>query len=159
MLMPTTPLELAKTLINIPSITPHDNGCQTLIRQFLVSMGFDTTDVSCGNVTNTWARIGKEGPLLVLSGHTDVVPPGPEHQWISPAFQATVRDECLFGRGAADMKSAIAAMLIACQHFLDKHPVFKGSIAFMITSDEEGDAHHGTKKLVEYCEKNNIHVD
>ncbi len=154
-----TPLELVKTLINIPSITPNDKGCQKLLRQLLVGMGFDICDVSYSGVTNTWARLGKSGPLLVFSGHTDVVPPGPEHQWISPPFEATIRDKHLFGRGAADMKSALAAMIIACQRFLEKHPKPKGSIAFMITSDEEGEAINGTHKLVEYCQTNNIHID
>jgi succinyl-diaminopimelate desuccinylase len=158
-MLPATSLELAQTLINIQSITPTDQGCQTLLRQILVGLGFDITDVSREDVTNTWARRGKQGPLLVFSGHTDVVPPGPEHQWISPPFDATIRDNILYGRGAADMKSALAAMVIACKNFVKKHPDHKGSIAFMMTSDEEGKALHGTRALVEYCEKNNINID
>ena len=152
-------LELSKQLINIASITPNDNHCQTLIRQLLVGMGFDITDVSHENVTNTWARFGKSEPLFVFSGHTDIVPAGPEHQWLSPPFNATIRDDTLFGRGAADMKTALAAMLSACQTFLKRHPKPKGSIAFMLTSDEEGPANFGTKKLVEYCQENNINID
>lgn len=158
-MLPTSSLELAQTLINKPSITPNDAGCQTLLRQLLVAMGFDITDVSQGEVTNTWARIGKQGPLLVFSGHTDIVPPGAEHQWISPPFSATIRDNTLYGRGAADMKAALAAMIIACKSFLEKYPHHKGSIAFMITSDEEGQAKLGTKKLVEYCQQQNIDID
>ncbi|PHQ81158.1 MAG: succinyl-diaminopimelate desuccinylase [Coxiella sp. (in: Bacteria)] len=155
----STPLELATTLINNPSITPNDADCQTLLRQRLTDMAFDISDVSYEGVTNTWARLGTEGPLLVFSGHTDVVPPGPLHQWISPPFEATVRGQHLYGRGAADMKSALAAMMIACQNFLKKHPAPKGSLAFMLTSDEEGKAKHGTQKLVEFCQTNNITVD
>lgn len=158
-MLPNSSLELAQTLINKPSITPNDHGCQTLLRQLLVAMGFDITDVSRDTVTNTWARRGKSGPLFVFSGHTDVVPPGPEHQWISPPFEATIRDDILYGRGAADMKSAIAAMVIACHNFLEKHPNPKGSIAFMLTSDEEGPALHGTKVLVEYCQEHKIDID
>jgi succinyl-diaminopimelate desuccinylase len=158
-MLSTTSLELAKTLIDIPSLTPNDAGCQTLLRQLLVSMGFDITDVSKDGVTNTFARRGKEGPLLAFSGHTDVVPPGPEQQWISPPFKATERDNILYGRGAADMKSALAAMVIACKNFLEKNPNPKGSIAFMITSDEEGNAEHGTKELVKFCQQNKINID
>ncbi len=158
-MLPTTTLDLAKALINMPSITPQDAGCQTLLRQMLVGMGFDITDVSQQDVTNTWARRGKQGPLLVFSGHTDIVPPGPEHQWISPPFEATVRDGVLYGRGAADMKAALAAMIMACKNFLEEYPTPRGSIGFMITSDEEGQAHHGTKELVAFCQKNNIAVD
>jgi len=158
-MLPTTALELAQTLINQPSITPNDHGCQTLLRQLLVTLGFDITDVSSHGVTNTWARRGKTGPLLVFSGHTDVVPPGPEHQWISPPFTATVRDNKLYGRGAADMKSALAAMIIASKNFLERHPKPKGSIGFMLTSDEEGTALHGTRELVTYCRENNIDID
>lgn len=158
-MLPASALELAQTLINKPSITPNDSGCQTLLRQLLVAMGFDITDVSHNGVTNTWARLGKQAPLLAFSGHTDIVPPGPEHQWISPPFTATIRDDILYGRGAADMKTALAAMIIACKNFLEQHPNPKGSIAFMITSDEEGNAEFGTKKLVEYCQQHHIKID
>lgn len=152
-------LKLSKQLINIPSITPNDNKCQSLIRELLAKMDFQIEDLSCNSTTNTWARRGSEGPLFIFSAHTDVVPPGPIHQWVNGPFKATVREKKLFGRGAADMKSAIAAMLTACQRFLKKHPNPKGSIGFMITSDEEGSAYYGTKHIVEYCQKNNIKVD
>lgn len=152
-------LALAKQLINLPSITPDDAQCQLLLRQHLVALGFDIVDVSSNGVTNTWARFGKTGPLLVFSGHTDVVPPGPERQWISPPFEATERDGKLFGRGAADMKAAVAAMLSATARFLAKHPTPTGSIAFMLTSDEEGKATDGTKKIVDYCQEKKIVID
>lgn len=152
-------LELAKTLINIPSITPNDNGCQQQLIQHLLAMNFTITPLSSGNVTNFWAQRGHNGPLFVFAGHTDVVPPGPETKWRTPPFMATVHNDRLYGRGAADMKAALAAMVIACQQFIDKHPNHLGSIGFMITSDEEGTATDGTTKIVEYLENNNINID
>lgn len=155
----TEVLDLTHALISLASVTPDDADCQSIIRDYLTHLGFNSHDVSAGNVTNTWARYGDEGPLLVFSGHTDVVPPGPLDQWISPPFTPTIRNNVLYGRGAADMKSAIAAMMVACERFLEKHPKPKGSIAFMITSDEEGIAEQGTIKLVEYCKEHHIHVN
>lgn len=152
-------LQLAIALINRESITPHDNGCQDLLIAALTKMGFTIQKLSSGKVSNFWARLGQQGPLFVFSGHTDVVPPGPLEKWRSPPFTGTVRDECLFGRGAADMKSALAAMVIACQYFLQEHPQFPGSIGFMITSDEEGEAQDGTVKIVDYFQEQGIKPD
>lgn len=151
--------ELAHALIRLNSVTPNDAGCQLIIRDFLTKLGFQCIDVSGHDVTNTFARYGTEEPLLIFAGHTDVVPPGPLDQWASPPFSPTIRDGILYGRGAADMKSAIAAMIVACEKFLKKHPHPKGSIGFMITSDEEGIAENGTIKLVDYCKKHHIKVD
>ena len=152
-------VQLAQQLINIESITPNDNGCQDILYKQLKDIGFDTHKLASGAVSNLWARRGDKGPLLVFSGHTDVVPPGPDSKWTTPPFYASIRDGDLFGRGAADMKSALAAMLIATKEFIKNHPEHNGSIGFMITSDEEGDAIDGTQKLVEYVQKNNIHID
>ncbi len=152
-------LELAKRLINQESITPNDNGCQEILKKYLQEMGFVIEDVSSGKVKNFWARRGAEGPLLAFSGHTDVVPSGPLEKWVSPPFSATVRENNLFGRGAADMKGALAAMIIACQQFINQYPEHKGSIGFMITSDEEGEGVDGTIRLVEYIQKQAIKLD
>ena len=152
-------VKLAQQLINIESITPNDNGCQTFLNNKLESLGFDITDLSSNSVTNTFARRGTDGPLVLFSGHTDVVPPGPENKWSSPPFYASIRDGYLYARGAADMKSAIAAMFIATKKFIEKHPKHKGSIGFAITSDEEGDALDGTVKIVDYFLENNIKID
>ena len=151
--------ELITTLIQLESITPNDGGCQKIINNSLRDIGFDIVDVSSHDVTNTFARFGNDGPLLVFAGHTDVVPPGPLAKWTSPPFEPTIRDGILYGRGAADMKSSIAAMVVACGNFLKKHPKPKGSIGFMITSDEETVAEHGTIKIVEYCKQHHIKVD
>lgn len=157
--MNTETLELAKKLINIESITPNDNGCQELIGKFLTELGFSVTKIPSNGVSNLWAIYGKTGPLFAFSGHTDVVPPGNLSKWQTNPFQATVKEEYLFGRGAADMKSAVAAMLISCKNFIKNNPNFSGRIGFLITSDEEGDATDGTKKIVEYLEKNNIKLE
>jgi len=161
--MSSTTLTLAKALINIPSITPHDNGCQTLLMEKLKALGFELViPLNSKNVSNFFAMKKSNNPaakLFAFSGHTDVVPPGDETEWTSPPFTATVRDEKLFGRGAADMKSAIAAMIIATERYLAKNPDHPHHLAFMITSDEEGDATDGTLKIVEYLEKNNIKLD
>lgn len=155
----TETLELTKKLINIESITPNDNGCQTLIENFLKPLGFSITQINSNGVSNIWAEYGKNGPLFAFSGHTDVVPPGNISKWQSSPFEATIRDEYLFGRGAADMKSALAAMLTGCKNFLAKNKNFQGRIGFLITSDEEGDARDGTKKIVDYLQNNNIKLD
>ncbi len=154
--MDTATLELAKQLINIESVTPNDNGCQNLIEDFLTPLGFSVTKIPSNGVSNLWAELGRNGPMFAFSGHTDVVPPGNLTKWQSSPFEATVKDGLLFGRGAADMKSALAAMLIGCKNFVTKHPNFFGRIGFLITSDEEGDATDGTKKIVDYLEENKI---
>ena len=142
-------LELAKDLIRRPSVTPDDCGCQQLIAARLEKAGFDIENFRFGVVDNLWARRGNSAPLFVFAGHTDVVPTGPLEGWNSDPFDPVVREGYLFGRGSADMKGSIAAMVIACEKFVATHPGHKGSIAFLITSDEEGPSVDGTVKVVE----------
>ena len=152
-------LELAKQLIEKTSVTPNDAGCQSLISEFLQSSGFETEVMPFGDVTNLWLRRGDESPLFVFAGHTDVVPTGPIEQWHYDPFIPTVHDNQLFGRGAADMKSSIAAMAVACKNFVDSNPNHKGSIAFLLTSDEEGPAVNGTVKVIEELQARNEIID
>jgi succinyl-diaminopimelate desuccinylase len=142
-------LELAKALIRRKSITPADEGCQQLIIDRLVPLGFKAEVFQCGEVTNLWIRRGTARPLVVLAGHTDVVPPGPREKWHSDPFEPTVRDGKLFGRGAADMKTSIAAFVTAAERFVAGHPGHPGSIGLLITSDEEGPSVDGTVRVVE----------
>lgn len=143
-------LELTKELINKPSLTPDDAGCQKLIAARLEKIGFKIENLRFGDVDNLWARYGTQSPLTVFAGHTDVVPTGPIAEWSSDPFHATEREGFLYGRGAADMKSGLAAMIVAAENFIQKNPNFPGSIAFLITSDEEGPTNaNGTKKVVE----------
>ncbi len=137
-------LALTEQLIALSSVTPDDNGCQARLIELLSPLGFACESIGSGNVTNLWARRGKAQPLLVFAGHTDVVPTGPLEQWTSPPFVPTHRDGKLFGRGAADMKTSIAAMVVAVEEFVAAHPHHAGSIGFLITSDEEGPATDGT---------------
>lgn len=152
-------IELARELISRPSITPVDGGCQEHIQSLLTAAGFMCENMRFGNVDNLWARIGTEIPLFVFAGHTDVVPTGPETEWSSPPFQPRLQNGCLYGRGASDMKAAIAAMVTAATHFTKKHKRFKGSIAFLLTSDEEGPAIDGTRKVMEVLEQRGIKID
>ncbi len=142
-------LDLAIQLINLASITPQDAGCQPLISARFNALNFHIESMRFGEVDNLWARFGTQSPLVVFAGHTDVVPPGPMTDWVSDPFQATIRDGYLYGRGAADMKSGLAAMVVAATNFIQKNPAFPGSIAFLITSDEEGPSLDGTKKVIE----------
>ena len=142
-------IALAKELIARPSVTPDDQGCQRLITERLAPIGFTAEEMNFGDTKNLWLRRGTSGPLLCFAGHTDVVPPGPAEQWTSPPFEPAERDGRLYGRGAADMKSSIAAFVAACEAFVAEHPHHKGSIALLITSDEEGDARDGTVRVVE----------
>jgi succinyl-diaminopimelate desuccinylase len=142
-------LELAQELIRRRSVTPDDAGCQTLLAARLAAAGFQCEQVTCGAVTNLWARRGKARPLLCFAGHTDVVPTGPLDEWLSDPFTPTIRDAHLFGRGAADMKSSIAAFVIAAETFVHERPQHAGSIALLLTSDEEGPSIDGTVKVVE----------
>jgi succinyl-diaminopimelate desuccinylase len=142
-------LELAKALIRRASITPADEGCQQLIIDRLVPLGFKAETIQCGDVTNLWIRRGTARPLVVLAGHTDVVPPGPREKWNSDPFEPTVRDGKLYGRGAADMKASIAAFVTAAERFVAAHPGHPGSLALLITSDEEGPSVDGTARVVE----------
>lgn len=152
-------LALAIELIRRPSITPRDEGCQELLAAQLRSLGFTIERLRFGEVTNLWARYGSQPPLLVFAGHTDVVPPGPEDQWQFAPFAGTVNDGELYGRGAADMKGSLAAMVTACQRLLSQHPDLSGSIAFLITSDEEGPAQDGTIKVIEHLQARREQID
>ncbi len=147
--MTSATFELARELISRISITPNDGGCQELLAQRLARLGFKIEHMRFGDVENLWARRGSTKPLVCFAGHTDVVPTGPLDQWRSDPFQPTVRDGVLYGRGAADMKSSIAAFVTAIEAFLADHPKHPGSIALLITSDEEGIAVNGTVKVVE----------
>ena len=141
--MTSATLKLATELIARPSLTPDDAGCQDLLIERLSAIGFECETMIFGDVTNLWARRGKVTPLLAFAGHTDVVPPGPLDKWHSDPFIPEIRDGHLYGRGAADMKSSIAAMVTACESFVAQHPDHQGSIALLITSDEEGVAING----------------
>lgn len=143
-------LALTEELIALSSVTPDDKGCQQRLIELLSPLGFECETIESGNVTNLWARKGSTQPLVVFAGHTDVVPTGPLDQWHSDPFVPTKRDGKLYGRGAADMKTSIAAMVVAVEEFIAAHPDHKGSIGFLITSDEEGPAVDGT---VVVCEK------
>lgn len=143
-------LALAEQLIARPSVTPNDADCQQLLTERLTPLGFHCEAIVSNGVTNLWARRGTAQPVLAFAGHTDVVPTGPAEKWQSPPFTPTQRDGKLYGRGAADMKTSIAAMVVACEEFVAAHPDHKGSIAFLITSDEEGVATDGT---VIVCDK------
>jgi succinyl-diaminopimelate desuccinylase len=142
-------LELARSLIARPSVTPEDAGCQALIAERLAPLGFRAETVARNGTTNLWLRRGASRPALVFAGHTDVVPAGPLGEWHSPPFQPTIRDGVLFGRGASDMKSSIAAFVVAAEEFVTDHPDHRGSIALLLTSDEEGPATDGTTAVVE----------
>jgi len=145
-------LSLAKELIARPSVTPADEGCQQLMADFLAPLGFTIEPMVFHDTTNLWARKGTTGPLFCFAGHTDVVPPGPASKWNTPPFEPTIIDGVLYGRGAADMKGSIASMLAAVQRFVADHPDHNGSIAFLITSDEEGPFINGTPKVIETLE-------
>ena len=143
-------LELACHLIERPSVTPDDAGCQTLISDRLRNIGFETEELPFGEVANSWIRRGNRHPLFVFAGHTDVVPSGPRERWRSNPFTAQISDDgMLYGRGAADMKGSIAAFVTACERFVADRPDHTGSIALLITSDEEGPAVDGTRRVVE----------
>jgi len=137
-------LALTEELISLHSVTPADGGCQLKMAERLTPLGFHCETIASGDVTNLWAKRGSAQPLLVFAGHTDVVPTGPLEQWHSDPFKPTHRDGKLYGRGAADMKTSLAAMVVAVEEFVAAHPGHKGSIGFLITSDEEGPAIDGT---------------
>ena len=145
----TDAVELTRALIACPSVTPADAGCQALMTERLAASGFSIETLQFGSVTNLWARRGDAGPVLCFAGHTDVVPTGPLEEWRSDPFTPVIRDGVLYGRGAADMKSGLAAMVTATEEFVAAHPDHRGSIAFLITSDEEGPSVDGTKRVVE----------
>ncbi len=155
----TPTLELACQLINQKSVTPDDADCQHILKQRLTAIGFDCRDMPFGDVKNIWAVRGKEGATFCFAGHTDVVPSGDAQHWHSAPFEATIKGDYLYGRGAADMKGSIAAMVIACESFVAKNPDHLGRIAFLITSDEEGVAVNGTQKVIEQLQKENAVID
>ena len=155
----TATLDLAKQLISIPSVTPDDMGCQKIIADRLSKIGFKIENLRYGEVDNLWARYGNQSPLFVFAGHTDVVPTGPVEKWRSDPFTPTIVNDVMTGRGTADMKSSIAAMVCACENFLQDKKEIVGSIAFLITSDEEGPATDGTVKVVEQLQNNNEKID
>ncbi|MCP3909036.1 MAG: succinyl-diaminopimelate desuccinylase [Oceanicoccus sp.] len=151
----TPTLELTLDLISRASVTPEDEGCQPLMIERLAAVGFKAEILRFGDVDNFWAVHGDEGPILCFAGHTDVVPTGPVEQWQHPPFEPVIEDGMLYGRGAADMKGSLAAMVTACERFVTAHPNHKGRIAFLITSDEEGIAINGTVKVMEWLEQQN----
>lgn len=155
----TATLDLTCDLISKKSVSPEDMGCQALLAERLKKMGFSIEKMPFGQVSNFWARRGTEAPLLCFAGHTDVVPAGDLKQWQSEPFQPEVRDGRLFGRGAADMKGSIAAMVTACERFITDNPEYPGSIAFLITSDEESIAVDGTRRVIETLQARNESID
>jgi succinyl-diaminopimelate desuccinylase len=152
-------LALTEELIALHSVTPADGGCQLKMAERLSPLGFDCETIASGDVTNLWARRGKAQPLLVFAGHTDVVPTGPLERWSSDPFIPTHRDGKLYGRGAADMKTSLAAMVVAVEEFVAAHPNHKGSIGFLITSDEEGPAIDGTVIVCNQLKARGEHMD
>ncbi|MEI8571194.1 succinyl-diaminopimelate desuccinylase [Methylomonas sp. LW13] len=152
-------LSLLEALIRRESVTPHDAGCQDLLAQRLTKLGFTDERLNFADTQNLWLRKGQQAPLFVFLGHTDVVPTGPLAAWDSPPFEPTIRDGKLYGRGAADMKGGIAAFVTAVERFLAEYPEHKGSIAIMMTSDEEGIATHGVVKVVEVLEQRGEKID
>lgn len=157
--MSSATLKLASDLIARASVTPDDAGCQAMLIERLEAIGFICETMMFDDVTNLWARRGQDGPVLAFAGHTDVVPTGPLDKWLSDPFMPEIRDGVLYGRGAADMKSSIAAMVTACERFVAQHADHIGSIAMLITSDEEGIAVNGTVKVIEALEARGEKID
>lgn len=162
----STTVQLACELIEKPSVTPEDAGCQPLMRQRLEAIGFSCETLPFGSgepgdetIDNFWAVRGDSGPILCFAGHTDVVPTGDTNQWSTPPFSPTIKDGILYGRGAADMKGSLAAMITACEAFIATHPNHRGRLAFLITADEEGPAKNGTVKVVEHLQAQGTHID
>jgi len=157
---PITPtLELAMELISRRSVTPDDCGCQELMISRLEPLGFNIERLPFEEVTNLWARRGNSGPLFCFAGHTDVVPPGPEDQWQFPPFEPRIEEGSLCGRGAADMKGSLAAFITAVERFVARHPEHQGSIALLITSDEEGPFINGTTRVIDHLEARQEKID
>ena len=150
---------IVKKLIEKKSVTPNDDGCQEYIKNELSGYGFVHENINLEDVKNIWLRKGSERPLLVFAGHTDVVPPGNINEWKTKPFVPEVKDNILYGRGASDMKSSISAMISAAQKFVKDNPDHKGSIGFLLTSDEEGPAKYGTQKVIEKFKKDDIEID
>jgi succinyl-diaminopimelate desuccinylase len=152
-------LELTQAMIARPSVSPSDGGCQDVLIQRLEPLGFVVERLRFNTVDNFWARRGSAGPVLCLAGHTDVVPTGPLEEWMSDPFTPVLRDGLLYGRGAADMKSGLAAMVIGCERFVGEHPSHRGTLAFLITSDEEGVSVDGTRRVIELLQGRGERID
>jgi len=152
-------IALAQALIQRPSVTPLDEGCQQLMAERLTDVGFNIENMFFVDTQNMWARKGNKSPVFCFAGHTDVVPTGPENEWQIPPFSGEIKDGYLHGRGAADMKGSLAAMVVATERFIAKYPDHKGSIAFLITSDEEGPFINGTTRVIDELEKRNEKMD
>jgi succinyl-diaminopimelate desuccinylase len=152
-------VELTRDLLGRRSVTPADEGCQQVLSERLQAAGFSVEPLPFGSVENLWARRGRCGPLFCFAGHTDVVPTGPLEEWRSDPFVPAIRDGVLYGRGAADMKSGLAAMVTAAEEFVRAHPDHKGSIAFLITSDEEGPSVDGTRRVAQTLRERGEHID
>jgi len=152
-------LSLAMQLMAAQSVSPEDAGCQSLIADYLARLGFRIEHMRFGDVDNLWALHGEAEPLFVFAGHTDVVPPGPLTAWQTPPFEPTLVNGLLYGRGAADMKGSLAAMLTATTRFIRQHPDHAGTLGFLITSDEEATALHGTRAVMEALQKRGTHID
>jgi succinyl-diaminopimelate desuccinylase len=152
-------LELAKSLISQASVTPNDNGCQSIMIERLKKIGFEIHPLKFGDVDNFWATRGNSGPIFAFAGHTDVVPAGNEDAWNTSPFEPTIKGDYLYGRGAADMKGGLASMVTATENFVQDNPNHNGTIAFLITSDEEGVAINGTVKVMDYLDENDTKID
>ncbi len=152
-------LDLTTALISRSSLSPVDGGCQALMIERLKALGFSVENLPFGPVENFWARRGSSGPLFCFAGHTDVVPTGPLEDWRTDPFKPVIEDGVLYGRGAADMKSGLAAMVTATEAFVAAHPSHSGSLAFLITSDEEGPSVDGTRRVVEVLQARGEHID
>ena len=150
---PADTIKLAQQLIQQPSVTPEDFECQALLAEELAPFGFSSEQLDSGDVKNLWSRKGTTSPFIVFAGHTDVVPTGPLEQWQHPPFDGVIAHGILHGRGASDMKGSIASFVTASQRFIQQHPDHKGSIGFLITSDEEGPAIHGTKAALKILQE------
>ena len=157
--MSSETLALAKELISRPSVTPEDEGCQQVIGERLAALGFELETMVFEDTTNLWARRGQGRKVFCFAGHTDVVPPGDVNDWQFPPFEPTIHDGYLYGRGAADMKGSLAAMVTATEAFIEKHPNVDADIAFLITSDEEGPFINGTKRVIETLQARNEPID
>ncbi len=152
-------IDLLCDLVRRPSVTPEDAGCQGVLAERLTRLGFKCETLQFNDVTNLWARRGTTSPVLCFAGHTDVVPPGNESDWTSPPFEPTFVDDLIYGRGTADMKSGLAAMTVALENFVTAHPDHDGSLALLITSDEEGRARDGTLKVIKALQERKEHID
>ncbi|MFT5635856.1 MAG: succinyl-diaminopimelate desuccinylase [Cognaticolwellia sp.] len=152
-------ISLAQALIERPSVTPEDFGCQQLMSDRLAKLGFDNESMVFEDTTNLWSRRGNSGPLFCFAGHTDVVPAGNLESWKTPPFEPVIADGMLYGRGAADMKGSLAAMIVATERFVADYPKHQGSIAFLITSDEEGPFINGTTRVIDTLEARNEKID